>query len=189
MMNTIEDLLRLAWLANSDEKPGLRDALLTLAAVDSGRDDAVLAERCRRLLVARRPDHWFATTPTVGSAMSHPQVAAALARLRTTFPPVRVQRHLLRYEVQSGPFTGRSTSLNRVLEDLSLVPDEAKTKPRSRPVPINQDRAQALPFPGTSTQIDADGSLSNFYLTILLAMAVLLKTVTEPSSLDNSQAA
>ena len=64
MGTLIEDLLRLAWQADRDNKPGLRDAVLTLAAAESGSESVVLAERCRRLLVARRPDHWFATSPT-----------------------------------------------------------------------------------------------------------------------------
>ena len=188
MVKAIEDLLRLAWQADGDDKPGLRDALLTLAVVDSGTENAVLAERCRRLLVARRPDHWFATTPTLGNAMAQPRVAAALGRLRATFPPVRVQRHLLRYAVQGGPFTGRSPSLTRVLEDLSLVPEEGKTS--SRPDAAGRHRLQALPFPGTGagTGTDPDGSLAALYLTVLLAMAVLLNAVIEPASCD-SQAA
>ncbi len=69
MATAIDDLLRLAWQAEWDGKPGLRDALLTLAVVDGGTENAVLAERCRRLLVARRPDHWFAVTPTLGQAI------------------------------------------------------------------------------------------------------------------------
>lgn len=185
MVKAIEDLLRLAWLADGDDKPGLRDALLTLAVVESGAEDAVLAERGRRLLVARRPDHWFATTPTLGNAMAHPKVAAALGRLRATFPPVRVQRHLLRYAVQGGPFTGRSPSLNRVLEDLLLVPEEGKTS--SRPDAAGRDRLQSLPFPAAAGA-DPDGALVALYLTILLAMAVLLNVAIEPATRD-SQAA
>lgn len=188
MVTAIEDLLRLAWQADADDKPGLRDALLTLAVVDSGAENAVLAERCRRLLVARRPDHWFATAPTLGHALGHPKVAAALGRLRAAFPPVRVQRHLLRYEAQGGPFTGRSPSLAQVLEDLSLVPEEGRPSPR--PDAGGRDLLRALPFPADAQAegSDPDGASAALYVAVLLAMAVLLKTVLEPAAQD-SQAA
>ncbi len=130
----IEDLLRLAWRADGDGKPGLRDALLTLAVVDSGTENAVLAERCRRLLIARRPEHWFATSPTLGQALAHTKVANAVERLRLTFPPVRVERLLVRYSVLSGPYTGRTASLAQVLDDLSLTPDSKTASARRQAV-------------------------------------------------------
>ena len=49
---TVEGLLRLAWLAEVEGRPRLRDAVMTLAVAESGPGDAVLAERCRRKLVA-----------------------------------------------------------------------------------------------------------------------------------------
>ena len=181
MVTAIEDLLRLAWRADGYGKPGLRDALLTLAVVDSGNENAVLSERCRRLLVARRPDHWFANTPTLGQAMADPRVAASLERLRATFPPVRVRRHLLRDEVLRGPFTGRSTPLAQILEDLSLADGRR-----------NGYGARALPFPvagsGRHDHVDPDGALAALYVSVLLAMAVLLKSVLEPASHDSKAA-
>ncbi len=196
MVTAIEDLLRLAWRADGDEKPGLRDALLTLAVADSGAEDAVLAERCRRLLVARRPDHWFATAPTLGHALAHPRVAAALGRLRAAFPPVRVQRHLLRYAAQGGPFTGRPPSMARVMEDLSLVPEEGRpssspsSSPSPRPGAVSRDRLRALPFAAVARPEgdDPDGALAALYLSVLLAMAVLLKTVIDPAAHDSRAA-
>ena len=181
MATAIDDLLRLAWQADWDGKPGLRDALMTLAVVDGGAENAVVAERCRRLLVARRPDHWFATIPTLGQAIAHPKVAAALSRLRATFPPIRVKRHLLRAAVLRGPFQGQWVSMPRVLEDLAL--SDGRRKPAAVP---------ALPFPSSARddtgETDPDGSLTLLYATVLLAMAVLLRNVIEPASRDSRAA-
>lgn len=182
MVTEIEDLLRLAWRADGDEKPGLRDALLTLIVVDGGAENAVLAERCRRLLVARRPAHWFSHAPTIGQAMANPQIRASVGRLRSTFPAVRVQRQLLRYAAERGPYTGRSVSLSRVLEDLSLS-DGRRHDPGPR----------ALPFPGVVVGADEgdgdpNGELVALYVSVLLTMAVLLKGVIESSSHDRKAA-
>jgi hypothetical protein len=193
MGTAIEDLLRLAWEADGAGKPGLRDALMTLAVLDSGKENAVLAERCRRLLVARRPDHWFATSPTLGQAMANGKVAAAIERLRLTFPPVRVQWHLTRSAVLRGPYTGRNVALSRVLEDLSLSGGRRNANGRAN-ANGNGSGAHALPFPGSTggperpAESDPDGSLAALYLTVLLAMAVLLKGVIEADSRDNTAA-
>src|SRR4051794_29326230 len=73
MSAVVEDLLRLGWEANADGRPGMRDALLTMAVAEAGADDAVLADRCRRLLIAHRPDHCFAWSTTVGHALRRPK--------------------------------------------------------------------------------------------------------------------
>ena len=176
---TFEDLLRLAWQVGSEGKPGTRDALLTLAVAESGAGEAVLAERCRRLLVARQPGHWFASTATVGQALTHPRVAGALTKLKAMFPPVRVQRLLLRFDAAHGPYTGSPTPLGRVLQGLSLAPDEpavAPARPAGEPAtPL--PRPRALPFPGTATPADPDGAIGALYLAVLLALAVLLQDV------------
>jgi hypothetical protein len=185
MLTAIEDLLRLAWQAEDDGKPGMRDALLTLAVADSGAEDAVLAERCRRLLVARRPDHWFATSATLGQALAHSKVAAALARLRATFPPVRVRHLLLRGEALRGPYAGRPDPLARVVEDL--------TRSGRRRAGATAG-AHALPFPGPVSaperpaEPDSDAALVVLYFSVLLAMAVLIKSVIEPASRDTRAA-
>jgi hypothetical protein len=181
---TIEDLLRLAWQMGAEGKPGLRDALMTLVVAESGPGEAVLAERCRRLLVARQPDHWFATTATLGQALVHPKVSGALAKLRAMFPPVRVQRLLLRFDAAHGPFTGGPTPLERVLQGLSLVPEKPSAAVSEPAEPVGgADRRppspRALRFPGAATPADPDGSIGALYFAVLLAMAVLLEGVTD----------
>lgn len=166
-----EELLRLAWQVAAEGKPGTRDALLTLAVAESGPTDAVLAERCRRLLVARQPSHWFATTATLGQALTHPRVAGALAKLRAMFPPVRVQRLLMRFDAAHGPFTGARPPLNRVLRELTLAPEAPA---RSRPT-----RARLF-----SGQAEPDGSVEALYFAVLLAMAVLLESVVARGQSD-----
>src|SRR6187431_2978979 len=98
-----EDLLRLAWHADREGRGRMRDELLMLAVAESGPGDAVSAERCRKLLVAGRPEHWFTSFATVGQALGHPRVAAEIDRLRITYPAARIQQILLRFEAQRGP--------------------------------------------------------------------------------------
>jgi hypothetical protein len=191
---TVEDLLRLAWLADADGRPRLRDAMLTLAVAESGPEDAVLADRCRRLLVARQPGHWYASSATLGQALAHRKVAAALAKLRAMFPPVRVQRMLLRGDVERGPYRGRTTPLLRILEDLGLAPERPIGADVGAPRGRSRSRPQAIPFlfigPDPALEppdLDDDGnvvgdSLVPFYLAVLFSMAVLLNTVVEQDS-------
>ena len=171
---TVEGLLRLAWLAEVEGRPRLRDAVMTLAVAESGPGDAVLAERCRRKLVARQPDHWFGTSATLGQALTHQKVASALSKLRTMFPPVRVQWMLTRGAVQRGPFTGRPLPFARVLSDLGLTPERA----------ANRDRRRALPFaplepPALYGGVVDAASLAPFYLAVLVSIAVLVQVVRE----------
>lgn len=181
---TFEDLLRLALQVAGEGKPGMRDALMTLAVAESGPADAVLAERCRRLLVARQPGHWFATTATLGQALTHPKVAAALTKLRAMFPPVRVQRLLMRFDAAHGPYTGTNLPLGRVLQELSLAPEtpsENTTRPSERtremPRPAEERPRRALPFPVSTSQDESTVSVEALYFAVLLAMAVLLESV------------
>jgi hypothetical protein len=173
LSTTVEDLLRLAWWAERSGRPNLRDALMTLAVAESGPEEAVLAERCRRLLVARQPDHWYATTATLGLALGHERVAAVIERLRAMFPPVRVERLLMKAAAEAGPYEPPAP-LRRVFEDLGLIP-------------VRGGRAQAptLRFPGPWGDDDAADAdrhareLAAFSLTILLAMAVLIRAVQD----------
>jgi hypothetical protein len=176
----VEEIVRLAWHAEREGRPGVRDALLTLVVAEGGLDDAVLAERLRRLLIARRPDHWLASFPTVGQALGHPQVIAALDRLRATYPPTRVQRILLRGEAASGPYRQQRRPLSRVIDDLLGRPAEILTIP-------------ALPFPaaepGGATPVDDDpASILIYYLSVLLAIAILLASVLPPAARETKAA-
>ena len=119
MATAVEDLLRLAWQANADGRAGLRDALMTLAVADSGGENLALAERCRRVLVARQPDHWYASSDSLGHALSRPKVVASLAKLRTIFPPARVRHLLLRGDAGRGPYQGRTPALSEFLGELA----------------------------------------------------------------------
>ena len=181
---TVEGLIRLGWQAELEGRPRLCDAMLTLAVAESGPDDAVLADRCRRRLVARQPGHWFATVATIGQALTHKKVAAALDRLRVMFPPVRVQWMLRRGAVTRGPYTGPPSAFDQVLADLGLVP---------RPAPAAKSREQmrSLPFPPLETPaLDDQGetngddapTLTAVYLAVLFSMAVLLQVVREESA-------
>jgi hypothetical protein len=182
-----EEFLRLAWHADRDGRPGMRDALLTLAAAESGPTDEVLAERCRKRLVAGRPEHWFAAFPTVGEALAHPKVAWALGELRASYPEVRVRRLLLRGEARLGPYTKRPRSLSRVVDDLvggSDRPRRGAAGASDAPV----EDVPALPFPVASDEEPTAASVTVFYLTILLAIAILLNTVLKPSAQDTKAA-
>ncbi len=179
MSAVVEDLLRLARAADEDGRPGMRDALLTLVVAESGAEDAVLAERCRRLLVAHRPDHCFAATATLGQALQRPQVAAALKTLRGMYPPVRVQHLLLRAEAAHGPLSPHRLPLNRIVEDLALDRTVAPAAHRHR---VDQSRPLPFPSPTRIDQLDPDGKIAIFYASVLLALAILLETVLVPPS-------
>ena len=182
----VEDLLRLALQADGEGRPGTRDALLTLAVAESFADDPTLSERCRSLLTARQPDHWFATSSTHALALGQSRVIHGLARLRAIFPPVRVERLLLRGNALRGPFSRRPLPLPQVLDALS-VPPPAAAPPEPLP--------HALRFPEPSIEptrraggVDPDGALVALYWSLLVAMAVLLNTVLEPAARDSKAA-
>jgi hypothetical protein len=186
----VDDLLRLAWQADRDGRAGTRDALLMLAIAESGPGEAVMAERCRRRLISRQPDHWLASFPTFGQALGHPRVSGAVRQLRAIFPPVRVQSLLLRGDVSRGPFTGRPRPLWSVCEDL-LGPSPRPRRDRLRPAdPSSENQVSALRFfpPGPSDATDPNATLLVFYLTVLLAIAILLASVMPPSAQDTRAA-
>jgi hypothetical protein len=197
MSSVVEDLVRLAWQADAGGRAGARDALLSLAVADGGAEDPVLAERCRRLLAAHRPDHWFAVSATLGHALTRPKVADALATLRLMYPPVRVRHLLLRGDAARGPYTGRVSSLSRILHDLTPTPGaRRRADGRRRP----SVASTALPFAGVAARAgtglergrdenpDPDGSIAIFYLSVLLAIAVLVNSVLRPSTTDTRAA-
>jgi hypothetical protein len=165
----VEDYLRLAWHANREGRSGMRDALLTLAVAESGPDNAVLAERCRKRLVAGRPEHWYASFPTLGEALSHPRVVEALAEIRTVYPPARVRHMLLRLDALRGPLSRHPRPLGRVVDDLVNVEP-------------NPGRAAAYGTVPAAEQLVADPGIGSFYLTVLLAMAALLAVVQKPAA-------
>lgn len=185
MGTTVEELLRLAWQSDLEGRPGTRDALLTLAVAEGGVEDIVLAEKCRRVLVARRPDHFFAAPAPLSQSLIRPQVAATIDKLRAMFPAVRVRHMLMRGAAQRGPFTGRSTAPTLLLLDLapSPTPPPPHIRPRVEP---------PLPPPLLSeNDRDAEDSsrdLVALYWSVLASMALLLKLVTEPEPKKKSEA-
>ena len=113
-----ESYLRLAWQADRDGRPSMRDALLTLAAVAGHRLRAPWVGRCRAALIAARSAHLFASFPTLEAALADPRVGDRLARIGRTIPPARVRHLLLASAVRRGPYTGRAEPLRPILDDL-----------------------------------------------------------------------
>jgi hypothetical protein len=203
------DLLRLAWEADHDGRPRLRDALLTLAVVESGPGDA-WAERCRTRLVSDRPSHYLGRFATVTQALAHPQVIEARERLRVKYPAAKVRSLLLRACASRGPYLGRVESLEAMLEDLAGPSAEAENIRRDAPQPsrgpLNRQRsprtlAWSLTFPPLSTGVPAStesrfpeppldsdepsdapsshNEFTSYYLAVLLAIAFVLATVQQ----------
>jgi hypothetical protein len=185
----VDDILRLAWQAERDGRPGTRDALLMLAIAESGPGEAVLAERCRRRLISRDPGHWLASFPTFGQALGHPRVAGVVRQLRAIFPPVRVRRLLLRGDVKRGAYQGPGRPSPSLRDDL-LGPSRGSRRGRGRPdEPSPVAEVPALPFPpGSGDATGPNTPLLVFYLTILLAIAILLASVIPPSAHDTTAA-
>jgi hypothetical protein len=183
MGTTVEDLLQLAWQSDVEGRPGTRDALLTLAVAEGGVEDIVLAEKCRRLLVARRPGHFFATPAPLSQALDHPQVMETIDKLRKMFPPVRVRHMLMRGAAQRGPFTGGAIAPTLLL--LDLAPSPTPPPPHIRPRP-EAAVPPPLPFPPPILAEPDDANdpsrLVALYWSVLVAMALLLKTVIEPGT-------
>jgi hypothetical protein len=189
----VEDLLRLAWQANTDGRPGMRDALLTLVIAEGGPEDAVIGERCRKLLIAHRPDHCFAASTTIGQALSRPRVASAMTTLRRMYPPVRVQHLLLRASAARGPFELHALPLARVVDDLlldrSIAPAAASARERrreaatGRPVPFPAASVSGGEF-GAGLNLPLDDEVARFYVAVLLSLAVLLDNVLRPAGGD-----
>lgn len=179
-----EDEIRLAWQAHCDGHKGMRDSLLTLAVADGGLDDVVWVERCRRWLVARRPDHLYAAFPTLGRALADGRVSEALERVRRTFPPVRVRHLLLRSDASQGPYTGRREPLGAVLDDIlgpSIPRPPRRVKPsRTRAASLARGPRRLNPAsrPTRSTApvgaVPTSAAVSPGDQALLLAMAFLL---------------
>jgi hypothetical protein len=182
-----EDVLRLAWQADRDGRNRMRDELLMLAVAESGLDDAVSAERCRKLLVAGRPDHWFTSFATIGQALGHPRVATEIDRLRVTYPPARIQQILLRFEAQRGPYTDKPRPLSKILDDLGgtrvpAAPSHGRVVSPALPFPAGN------PSGAKAERPDDPATLVNFYLTVLMAIAILLASVQPPVAQDTRAA-
>jgi hypothetical protein len=188
MATTVEELLQLAWQSDVEGRPGTRDALLTLAVAEGGVDDIVLAEQCRRVLVARRPGHFFATPAPLSQSLDRPQVVDTIDKLRNMFPPVRVRHMLMRGAAQRGPFTGGAIAPTLLL--LDLAPSPTPPPPHIRPR-VQEPTPRPLPFlPPILSQAEEDDEPSNLvamYWSVLLAMALLLKTVIEPREREHEQ--
>jgi len=189
MAASVEDLVRLAWEADAERRPALGDALLTLAVAEAGPGGSPLAARCRRLLARRRPGHWFAGGPEVGPVPARPDVASALAKLRAMFPAVRVERLLLRGAVLRGPYDGQSPPLAGILDDLDTARKPAAATRRPKP-PLD---GRPLRFPaartGPANPADPEGQLLALYVSVLLALAVLLDGVVAGPSARDQRAA
>ena len=202
------NLLRLAWEAEHDGRSRLRDSLLTLAVAESVPGEA-WAERCRTRLVQDRPDHFYAHFSTINKAVSDQRVIEALDRIRIKYPPARVQSLLLRARAARGPYLGRVESLEAMVEDLAGPSAEAENVRRDAPQPsrgpLNRHRvarplAWSLAYPSMNSGLEGsrDSDLpeapldweepevegpsqefSVYYLTVLLAIAILLATVQQ----------
>lgn len=192
-----EDVLRLAWYADRDGRRGRRDALVTLALAEGRSEDAGWVERARQWLLAVRPDHVFATFASLDRALADKHVAEAMSGLKHAYPPARVRTLLLRAAARRGRFNGRPASLSIILDDLfrphrseppriEHAAQRASTKaPATVPLLPSAPSNPFLPRDDAARSSVArdDGSstdLVNFYLTLLLAMAVLLDSVIRP---------
>lgn len=104
-MLALEALLRLAWQADRDGRVNRRDALLTLAAAEAPAD-APWRECCRLRLARSRPDHPFATFPSLTAALADSRVTRGLRKLRDSYLPGRLRSLLALDAIRRGPFTG-----------------------------------------------------------------------------------
>lgn len=172
---TAEDDLRLAWQAARDGRPGMRDVLLTLAVAAPDAAGAPWAERCRLHLVRERPGHPFVKHATLTEALANCAVIDKIRELRELFPHRRVQRLLQRADVLRGTYTGRKSSLGLLVEEM-LGPYPTVRK-RSRPRPASEP----LVLPAADREEESERSLVTFYLTVLIAIAMLLACTLEAS--------
>jgi hypothetical protein len=195
---SVEDTLRLAWQAARDGRPGVRDALLTLAVAESGPAEPEWSKRCWKRLVTSRSDHLFSRFPNREQALADVRVAERLRLMRAVFPPIRVKRLLERAAVLRGTYTGRRISLAIVLEELlrpdeprRAQPNEAAAKPPARPLenrPPSLMRAAAQAASERREAAERDETLSDFYLAVLLAIAMLLASTLKASDRENRAA-
>ncbi|HEV3122022.1 MAG TPA: hypothetical protein VGY53_08975 [Isosphaeraceae bacterium] len=192
------ELLRLAWLAAREGRVGTRDSLLTLALAESGPADAAWATRCWRRLLTLRADHIYARFPTLEKALADERVAGVVLRLRAVYPPARVQRLLERAAVLRGTYTGRRASLAVVLDELlgaeesrpGRLPDAslpAPYLPREGQGAASKRSAKAAAAAESREPLDPE--IQTFYLTVLLAIAMLLATTQRASGQGSNRAA
>jgi hypothetical protein len=169
-----------------------------LALAESGSADAAWAARCWQRLLVQRSDHVFARFATLEQALADRRVASVLVRLRAVYPPARVQRLLERAAVLRGTYTGRRPSLEVVLEEL-LGPAESRPSrlpDASLPAPYlpletqgvsSKRSAKAGAVPEHRESIDPE--IHTMYLTVLLAIAMLLATTQRASGQGSNRAA
>jgi len=202
------DVLRLAWEAEHDGRIRLRDSLLTLAVAESGPSDT-WAERCRTRLIQDRPDHFFGRFSTVSLALQDPRVIDARDRLRAKYPEARIHWLLLKARAARGPYLGRPESLDAMIEDLAGPTAEVENVRRDTAQPSRgpmkrhlapRPLAFAMAYPSVLTGLEEMPGrskrrtypawedtvseppledFSTYYLTVLLAIALLLATVQE----------
>jgi hypothetical protein len=175
-----EDALRLAWLAQREGRTTRRDALVTLAVAAGASESAPWVEQGRAWLVAQRPDHLFATFPTLTLALADRRVRGALRRLQYSFPAGRVRSLLQRGAVARGPYSGRLESLTVILDELFRP-----AVPARRPSRVAQALADPVPPLDEATRV----RLTKSYVNTLLALAVLFETVLNPPADRKTRAA
>ena len=198
----------MAWEADHDSRPRLRDALMTLAVVESRPGDHWI-ERCRSRLIAERPDHFLARFPNLAQALEDSRVIEARERLRAKYPSPKLRWLLLKAQAARGPYLGRPESLDAMVDDLAGPMAEAENvrldaaQPSRGPIQLHRASrplAYALALPSnvasglekperTARRIAASRNesvseppiedFSTYYLTVLLAIAFLLATVRE----------
>src|SRR5262249_6634667 len=159
-----------------------------LAVAESGLDDAISAERCRKLLVAGRPDPWVTSFPTIGQALAHPPGGGEVDRLPVAYPPAPLFSLLLRPRAPRGPFTGPRPPLASVLDDLGSVRIPARTRQASAPPPALPFSAATAATAAKTERADDPQGILNFYLTVLMAIAILLASVQPPVAQDTKAA-
>ena len=190
-----EDDLRLAWIAHRDGREGRRDALLTLAAAAAVEESPEEAwpTRVRDFLVGRRRDHLFATFVELDEAIGDRRVANSIGRLRLSFPADRVAWLVRRDASARGPFTGRSTRVATLLDEMLAPPRLPRTRETVRlgPSPGSSSDFASIPIPvgalaplGAVTPREAGlpdhaGPILAFYLTTLLGVAGLCALVLD----------
>jgi hypothetical protein len=145
-----------------------------------------------------RADHIYARFPTLEKALADERVAGVVVRLRAVYPPMRVQRLLERAAVLRGTYTGRKPSLPVLLDEL-LGTEESRPRrlpdaslpapylPREAQGAVSKRSAKAAVAAESREPLDPD--IHTFYLTVLLAIAMLLATTQRASGQGSNRAA
>ncbi len=202
----LDEALRLADRAARDGDRTLRDSMLTLA-IALADPRAKWVERCRGAILSGRPGHYLGRYPNARTAAKRPEVQTAFERIRAKYPLERIRALRLQMEASHGPFRGDPEPLATVLERVLGRPAEAENirrdaphaamAPLSRPAPVlaaARSAAELEPLPSSVASLWARPSPENdpkptaipgakpddtlnFYLTVLLGIAVLLASV------------